>query len=166
ITKTDEGIMVKIYYDSLKDVPDEEVLLDLKVIPFVIFKISASLMEEVSRYQIALLNLSSSDLNYLMKANIPFYVEQRHISQMGSLMSGSDKDDKNEATVKTGSIHGRVYAQGSDQPSFIHPSSEPITASMAKQREMKEDIQNILNLSLAQLKTHMISAESKRQDNT
>jgi hypothetical protein len=33
-------------------------------------------MEDIADYQIALMNLESSDINYMLKSNFPFYVEQ------------------------------------------------------------------------------------------
>ena len=52
---------------------EESFQLGLKKIPFVLFQLTGSLMEDVADYQIALLNLGSSDMNYVLRANFPFY---------------------------------------------------------------------------------------------
>lgn len=56
--------------------PEETVILDLPEIPFVHFGLSESLLTDVADYQIALLNLESSDMSYVLKSNFPLYVEQ------------------------------------------------------------------------------------------
>src|SRR5690606_23205445 len=69
-----------------------------------------------------------------------------------------------EHDLKVGVVHGRRYGKGLDRPGFIHPSSEPIKASMAKQDALKNDIRTLINLSLSNIKPKMASAESKSLD--
>ena len=46
-------------------------------IPFVLLDIGDSMIKDVVNHQIALLNLGSSDVNYALKSNFPFYIEQK-----------------------------------------------------------------------------------------
>ena len=58
--------------------PDEGVIhLELERIPFTMMDIKGSLLKDVYKHQVALLNLGSSDVSYALKANYPFYIEQK-----------------------------------------------------------------------------------------
>ncbi len=73
----DRNVVVVHFFDRVGTaLPDETVFLDLPEIPFVHFGISESLLNDVADYQIALLNLESSDMSYALKSNFPLYVEQ------------------------------------------------------------------------------------------
>ena len=61
-------------------------------------------------------------------------------------------------------MEGRRYGKGLERPGFIHPSSEPLEVSMAKQKELKEDIRTLIGLNLASLQSRRASAESKQED--
>lgn len=143
-----------VYYQRGNEEPRT---LGLKNIPFVILEISHSLLKDAADYQIALLNIESSDLSYILLANFPFYVEQTD-----SRISPAHFEQDKEAEV--GTVHGRRYGKDLNAPSFIHPSSEPLQASMKKQEQLKNDIRLLVNLSLSTLKPQHSSAESKRQD--
>jgi uncharacterized membrane protein YccC len=60
--------------------------------------------------------------------------------------------------------HGRRYPKDLEAPQFIHPSSEPMMASMKKQDQIKEEIKHLLNLTIASLRPVRASAESKKND--
>jgi len=66
--------------------------------------------------------------------------------------------------VKVGTTQGRRYNLNTDRPGFIHPSSEPLKASMALQEKMEADIQKLVNLAVKTL-AGRASAESKGMDN-
>jgi hypothetical protein len=53
--------------------------IELKInrIPFVMPDIGDSLMRNIVGHQVALLNIGSTDVNYALKANFPFYTEQK-----------------------------------------------------------------------------------------
>jgi len=155
------------------------ITLDIPAIPFVTFELSESLMADICDYQIALLNLASSDMSYVLKSNFPFYVEQfdprsenlfnRTASSGVNTAGGTGGEALDAATagaqeVKVGVSSGRRYPKGFDAPSFIHPSAEPLTASMLKQDELKRDIQVLLKLAVTNLAPKMASAESKGYD--
>jgi len=147
--------------------------LQLTSIPFVMFDIKQSVIEDVATHQIALLNLGSVDVAYALKANFPFYVEQHDLRGGSShllennnpdsaAVAGSQQGRDEEITV--GPVQGRKYDLKTDAPSFIHPSSEPLKASMELQEKLKEDIRLLVNLAVTNINPKMASAESKQLD--
>ena len=147
--------------------------LELRQIPFVLLDIGDSLLKDVCYHQIALLNLVSSDVNYALKANFPFYVEQRDLRATGSHLKQAATADGTATTggqagadtdVKVGVTQGRAYDKGMQPPQFINPSSEPLTASLALQAKLEDDIRKLINLAVASLGVKA-SAESKQMDN-
>jgi hypothetical protein len=152
---------------------EEPVRLGIKKIPFVLLEISDSLLMDAADYQIALMNLDSADMAYLLKANFPFYVEQfdprtqspyvkneapnQRIVQSTSqaidraanyqVMVSTDKTHE----VKVGPAAGRRYPLGVNQPAFIAPPTDPIKASMEKQAQMKEEIRELVLGAVSQL---------------
>ncbi len=155
--------------------------IGLPEIPFVLFEISDSLLREIANYQIALLNLASSDISYSLKSNFPFYTEQfdprvdnLYTRPVGhekgttpSLIQPGERDDTLAAKnheIEVGTMAGRRVPKGLEMPRYIHPSSEPLKASMAKQEELKKDIRMLIKLTVANLTPKMASAESKSFD--
>src|SRR5690606_20232795 len=67
-----------------------------------------------------------------------------------------------DSDIKVGVSVGRAYALGTERPGFIHPSSEPLKASMELQRKLERDTRELVNLAVAQLGQQ--SAESKQMD--
>lgn len=182
LTLTSNGVDVFIYNEK-----GEEVLattLKLAVIPFVIFEISQSLLTDVANYQIALLNLASSDMNYALKANFPFYTEQFDaIADMTNLrqaltdpqvidsvdVSGNDgekiqADKAKNKEIRVGVTQGRRYPKGLDRPGFINPSSEPLKASMDKQDQLKVEIRQLVHLSLQNVTSRTNSSNNQGAD--
>ena len=143
--------------------------INIPKIPIVIAEISNSLMEDIADYQIALLNLSSSDMNYIHTANFPFYVEQtlgfEQFSFNKSESPGENGPEKDESRrIKIGAKKGRSIPKGVDFPEFIHPSPEPLKASMEKQEQIKKEIRGLISLTLSNLTTARTSADSKQED--
>ena len=68
--------------------PGGEIQLELDRIPFVMLDIGGSLIKDVCQQQIALLNLGSSDVNYALRSNFPFYIEQRDLKAKGGAPQG------------------------------------------------------------------------------
>ena len=157
MTLTQEGVDVKVY--DTEDNVSEEYTLDLPEIPFVIAEISESLLKDTAKYQVALLNMESSDINYCIHANFPFYVEQ-------SQVSARDFTNQPEGGTKIelGVTKGRRYGPGMEKPDFIHPSSEPLKASIEKQEKMQQTIRHLMHLTIASLKPVRASEESKNKD--
>ena len=148
--------------------PQPIIQLELTIIPAVDFSIKKSLMEDVADHQIALLNMESTDVSYAFGANFPFYTEQ-YAPQEGinHLQAKDPQTGEVKATKQrvTGVKHGRRYAKDMERPGFIHPSSEPLKVSMEKEQQLKEDIRQLIGLSVKTLQPGHASAESKGVDN-
>ncbi len=147
--------------------------LNLRTIPFVLLDIGDSLIKDVCEYQIAMLNLVSSDVNYALQANFPFVTEQRDLRKVGGHLKNAANPDgtataggqgAHDNEIKVGVAHGRAYDKDMDRPGFINPSSEPLKVSMALQSKMEEDIRKLVNLAVQTLASRQ-SGESKAMDN-
>jgi len=181
-----DGVVWVQMYNSVGNKMEDPVILNIPKIPFVLFELSDSLLTDIADYQIALMNLASSDIAFTLKANFPFYVEQYDARAEGSPYirgfegepeydddgnevsagEGERADEAQEKSIKVGASTGRRYPKDLDAPAFIHPSSEPMKASMEKQEQLKREIRLLLNLGLSNVKTvGMQSAESKKEDN-
>jgi len=133
------------------------VILGLTKIPFVLLDIGDSLLKDIVNHQVALLNLTSSDVAYALKANYPFYVEQsdmravgdhlKHgVNADGTATTGGQRAMGREANI--GPTHGRIYDLRAERPGFIHPSSEPLEASLKLQEKLEDDIRKLVNLAV------------------
>lgn len=148
----------------------EDYILNIPAIPFVMACLTDSLLNDIASYQIALVNLESSDISYACKSNVPFYTEQVDAMELLSERGPDDSGDGTAAEagaakpkeIKVGSTIGRRYAAGMDRPDFIHPSAEPLQVSIEKQRALKEDIRQLVSLAVSTVGSK--SAESKRLD--
>jgi hypothetical protein len=150
--------------------PEEgEFILDIDFIPFVMLELSDSLLSDVSNHQIALLNMESSDIAYTLTANFPFYIEQSDSRADSDYLKGGDAtgtaagSGANSQEVSVGSVHGRKFST-QVAPSFINPSSEPLVASMNKQKQLKDDIRSLISLAITNLSPVQQSAGSKMMD--
>jgi len=171
------------FYDADGDpiIDDSELagtlLLNLPRIPFVIFEISQSLLVDIADQQVALTNLVSADMNYCTRSGFPIYVEQFNpLSNFDDLRkaevprTGVDGGVAAEAPkaspqeISVGVAQGRRYPKNLEAPSFIHPSAEPLIASMQKQEQIKRDIRQNINLALTNIDPKRASAESKQVD--
>lgn len=162
---------INVHGLPIKD-DDATIKLDLNQIPFAMLTIGGSILKDVYKHQVALLNLGSSDVAYALKANYPFYVEQKDPRAIGSHLKKTVNSDGTTSTsdnseagqeAKTGTTHGRTYPMKADQPAFIHPSSEPLKASMDLQEKLEDDIRKLVNLAV-QNKTgqRAVSAEAMK----
>lgn len=156
----------------------ETYTLPLTQIPFVLFQLPHSLLEDASRYQLALLQMLSSDIWYCLKGNYPFYTEQMDFRagtpfnkpadtggfQREGTASGQVAQDEE---IRVGTMTGRGYPIGADRPGFINPSDVPLRASMDKQEQMKAEIRQLINLSVANVApaAKQQAADSKQFDN-
>ena len=162
--------------DPISNLPTKSGPIELKMtrIPFVMLDIGASLLKDVCKHQVALLNLCSSDVAYALKANFPFYVEQKDMRDVGShLKLGQNPDNTassggqggKQTEVNVGPTQGRSYDINTDRPAFIHPSSEPLEASIKLQEKLEDDIRKLVNLAVANKTGKPISGDSKEMDN-
>jgi len=172
----DDGVHVQFFDENDVEIdasgePGTEQLLLLPRIPFVILEISDSLLADTADHQIALLNLGSSDINYSMKSNFPFYTEQYDPRLMSNFVKPSDsigdgeaKTDGYDKEITVGSVDGRKYPKDMERPAFINPSPDPLRVSMEKQGQLKDEIRTLINLNLSNVQSKMASAESKSLD--
>lgn len=175
----DGKVYVRLYDDDGQRVDldgfpaQEDYVINLPFIPFVLLDIKESLMAQVATAQIALMNLESCDIAFGMKSNHSFLVEQRDFRSENIYDRGPGEGDDGtseeaaqgkDRRIKVGASYGRAYAPGMEQPAFINPSTDPLKASMDKQSQLKEDIRRLVHLSLSNIKDKMASAESKGLD--
>lgn len=154
--------------------PTTEVIeLNLDRIPFIMPNIGKSVLTNVCQYQIALLNMVSNDVSYSLKANFPFYTEQRdsrnvgnhlkhNVAPDGTAEGGGQQSHLREIMV--GATQGRAYDLKAERPGFINPSPEPLEVSMKLQEKFETNIRQLINLAV-QSKASRASAESKSMDN-
>lgn len=145
-------------------VPREPIILKIKSIPFHIAQLPKSLMSDIAAAQIALLNLSSADMWYTLRANFPFYVEPYEPKSEAARIKRPEnttepQEDSNSISVSP--TTGRRYPASVGPPSFIAPPTEPLLASMKKQDQIKAEIREMVHLSLTSLAS---SADSKSSD--
>ncbi len=178
--KLEDGVVKVQYYDSNSIAINDEIILDLNRIPFIILELNHGLMKNIAVHQIAALNLGSSDINYAFKSNFPFYTEQYDlISEMSHLRPGGreEGDDTTDEVsneqvgdiakklnTKTGVTQGRRYPLGADRPGFIAPPTDPLMASMQKQEQLKDDIRRLLALALSNMQPKLTSSDAKNTD--
>lgn len=131
--------------------------LELTEIPFHMLDIGGSLLKDVYKHQVALLNLGSADISYALKANFPFYIEQKDMRAVGTHLKKTIDDDGTSVTSdnskpgeegRTGVSHGRTYDLKANPPAFIHPSPEPLMASIKLQEKLEDDIRKLVNLEV------------------
>ena len=164
----DQGRVWVQFYNEEGDILSSPIILNIGSIPFVTLEITSSLLADVSDYQIALLNLSSSDISYALKSNFPFYTEQFDPRTESPFIRRPNFDDPgekpiaNNQEIKVGVSSGRRYPINTERPNFIHPSAEPLRASMEKQEMLKQEIRQLVNLAVESLTSS--SADSKSMD--
>lgn len=173
------------FYDDQNASIGQEIVLNIRKIPFKVFEISDSLLKDVANHQIALLNLESSDMSYALLGNFPLYVEQFDPKSDNQYLKTAQRDWNQFSTnttntpagevcppeqptadreISAGSTQGRRYPIGANSPGFIAPPSEPLMASMEKQDRLKTDIRSLVHLALSNLQPKIASAESKKMD--
>lgn len=151
---------------------DEDVRLRLRRIPFAMGSINGSILKDVYKHQVALLNLGSSDVSYALKSNFPFYVEQKDLRAVGEHLkkttgadgtSGPANNNKAGTEGKVGVSHGRTYDLKAERPGFINPSSEPLQASIQLQEKLEDDIRKLVNLEVQnKVGSRVTSAEAMK----
>jgi hypothetical protein len=159
------------YADEKEPRPVRE--LKLTKIPFVYLDLGESMIADVCRHQIALLNLWSSNVSYCSQAGFPIFTEQKDQHGVGGYLkkvqtSGTAEaggQGSNDTEIKVGVARGRSYDMDAERPGFIHPSAEPLMASIDLCERLKKDIRELINLAVVNLGTQA-SAESKNLDNS
>lgn len=170
----DEGLVWCQDFDASGEAISELFELPTTEIPFHILELESSLLVDIANHQIALTNMESADVGYILRSNVPAYTEQYDQKFEAAFNQGFSDEDNNSADAgsdggnpkqrKIGDSDGIRYPIGADRPGFINPSSEPIVASMSKQKALKDDIRQLVNLALSNTKSRFASAESKELD--
>ncbi len=150
--RLENSVRLRIFNSNEELVDDY--ILNIPEIPFILFEIPTSLLHETGKYQIALMNMESSDISYSLKANFPILVRKADAHNSAHLKKSDDG-------IEVGNIQGMEYS-GDVEPGFINPSSEPLKASIAKQEQIKEAIQQLISSSVSSIAQR--SAQSKEFD--
>ena len=170
---TKSGVQVTLF--DKDGVKTGNTMLDLTRIPLVEVSLTSSLLSDICEHQIALLNLASSDIAYLLVCNIPTYTEQFNprfdtagrppTSDADATTAGSATEARKAITKQLvlGHRHGRQYPIGTERPAFINPSTDPVEISMKKQGQIVEDIEKLVDLKVEQF---ALTGEAKKQDVT
>lgn len=164
LTLADNGVTVRFFDNEGTEAADREVILNLSRIPFVVFELSDSLFTDIANYQIALLNLASSDMNYSVKSNFPFYTEQYSPIADVAAKQVDGESARPAAELRVGVTQGKRYPKGLERPGYINPSAEPLRASMEKQDQLKHEIRTLIHLAVTNITSKQASAESKAAD--
>ncbi len=136
--------------------------------------IGDSMIKDVVNHQIALLNLGSSDVNYALKANFPFYIEQRDMRAGGSHLKNAVGEDGTATTggqasadsdIKVGTTQGRTYDM-KDESAGVHQSVERAAEGVDGRckRKLEDDIRKLIHLAVTATAARA-TAESKTMDN-
>lgn len=150
------------------------IILEINRIPFEIIELPHSLMKNTADYQVALLNLEASDVQYARKANFPWFYEfydpktdqpfKKPPGQTGDTGANSTQAISRNVEVIGGLSKGRRYPAGTHAPGFVNPDPDTLRVSMEKGQQLKEDIRLLVNLNLSAIHPTRASAESKGVD--
>ena len=179
------GVLVQTFNKDGKETTEARVL-PLSRVPVVEFSLVDSIMAEVADHQIAMLNLASTDMDFLWRGNFPIYTEQQPKStQMirprgtkgrageevaedtDSMGYGRDAGTgENKRQRRAGNAKGIAYKEGMERPAFINPATDNLNASMTKQEAIAKEIRILVDLALVSLSVKAIeqSGASKMAD--
>lgn len=157
--------------------------LQIDAIPVVEFSLVASIMAEIADHQIALLNLASTDMDFVWRGNFPLYTEQQP-KKTGSIRprgtkrrkadEAVDSDDplagadpgtgRNSTQRRTGVGKGIGYKEGMERPGFISPATSNLTVSMEKQESIAKEIRVLVDLALVSLSVRAVEQSGKSKE--
>lgn len=174
----EEGRINVQSFDAENHPLDDGFILNLPEIPFTILELNQSLLNDIAQHQVLLVNFESTDANYGLRSNVPFYVEKfNRQAELAGMLNEEveedvDLDDEFDTTrggdrpqtLKIGSADGRRFDKDLEYPRYIHPSDVPLRVSMDKQARLKEDIEALLALAIANAKPKFSSALSREFD--
>lgn len=179
-----------IFYDQYGVYNEGPIQLEIKRIPLVVFEITTSLMKNVANHQIALTNMESADIAYVLTSNFPLYVEQydpiqnnpylkgssaaynqyaagagNTVEQItGGAVPGAPVSPEGSDQMDAGNSVGRKYPKGMEKPDFISPPTGPIKISIEKAKMLQDNVRTLVHLALASVQSAGSSAESKIVD--
>jgi hypothetical protein len=172
LIKGSDTVEARIFNDKMEQ--EKSMIINMPFIPFIDLSMSDSALKETATYQIALMNIESSDISYAIRSNFPFYTEQSQPSPQDFMRPPATKStEEGEATpageakrrtAVVGGMQGRTYGKDMDRPGFIAPPSAPLEVSMRKQEEMKKGIRQLLQLSISGISPSRESLDARRID--
>lgn len=184
-TFTGPGVVIASLDEDgkLLDREDACQFLQIDRIPVVEFSLVASIMAEIADHQISLLNLASTDMDFLWRGNFPLYTEQQlkktgSIRPRGTKRRRADEDTDSESVLaasdpgtgpsrsqrRIGTGKGVGYSEGSDRPAFISPATENLKASMEKQESIAKEIRILVDLALVSLSVKALEQSGKSKE--
>ena len=157
--------------------------LEIDAIPVAEFSLVASLMAEIADHQIALLNLASTDMDFVWRGNFPLYTEMQP-KKTGSIrprgtkrrkadddtdsddpLAGGDPGTGRSSTQRRSGIgKGIGYPEGLERPSFIAPETSNLTVSMQKQESIAKEIRILVDLALVSLSVRAVEQSGKSKE--
>lgn len=141
----DDGIVRVQLLDEKGDPSEPEIITGLTAIPFVLYDIGTSLIQDVCQHQAALLNLMSADTMYAIDANFPFLARQRGNANAGAHLKGED------GSVSAGPTKGVFYEKGLNVPSYVSPPTAPLLASIELRKELKNEVRELVSGAIMDL---------------
>jgi hypothetical protein len=141
-SERDDKLSIQILDD--KGEPTEPpILTESRSVPFVLPDIGMSLMADACSYQIAMLNMISTDSSYAVDSNFPVMTRQRGQVGASDYLIGADQE------AETGTRKGIFYDKGLDAPAFIAAPTGPMEWSLELRREMKLEIHDLVTGALS-----------------
>lgn len=129
--------------------------IGLSRIPFVFAQLSSSLLADIARYQIALLNLGSTDMKYAYEGSTVFLVEQYDQASPDNYFKQTTEDETVDSALPVGTKDPKTRFLGIDRgmriptgvefPKYVSPDMTPLETSMKKQETLKQQIQELVN---------------------
>ncbi len=176
------GVLVQVLTADGKEA-ELPFVIPIERIPVVEFRLVDSLLTDIADMQIALMNLSSTDVYFCFKGNFPLYTEQystRHAyikpagtkrdTASGEVVDMRDRvseiDDDYEKRLDVGVNKGVGYEQDLERPDWISPPVANLEASMKKQKDIEEQITVAAHLAMTTLSVKALqqSGASKKAD--
>jgi hypothetical protein len=84
---------------------------------------------------------------------------KHNVNPDGSAQEGGQPGADKELLV--GPFQGRAYSLKAERPGFIHPSAEPLRASIELQQKLEDDIRKLVHLAVQNKTGRSISADIK-----
>jgi hypothetical protein len=185
VTFTGPGVVIASFDVEGKLLTRENAcqFLEMDRIPVVEFSLVSSIMAEIADHQISLLNLASTDMDFLWRGNFPIYTEQQpkkssSIRPRGTKRRKADEDTDSESVLagsdpgtgpsssqrRVGSGKGVGYMEDMDRPDFISPGTENLKVSMTKQEGIAKEIRILVDLALVSLSVKALEQSGKSKE--
>lgn len=146
-------------------------VLNIPQIPIVVFQLSSSLMEDVADYQIAHLNIASSDIAYILKSNFPFYVEMYDMMAEMTMMNLQQNYNPTTSDLKDSEGNplfnsDRPQSNGGTEDIANRAANKEVTVGSTKGRRVPKGVEfpKFINPSPEPLKASMEKQEQIKKE--